>query len=272
MTADLSTPEVAAATTGVSWRSVALPSEHGGWSLTAEPVLLGLLVAWSWPGFALGLAAMLAFVARAPLKLVLVDVWRRRWLDRTRLAAKIAAGETVALALLVGWAAVAGDPGFWVPLAFAAPLIALELWYDMRSRGRRLLPELAGSIGIGAVASSIALLGGTSTKLAWGLWMVIAIRSLAAVPYVRAQILRTRTKPSPNWISDLAQLVAATVAIAAWQVDLIPAASAVALVVLGALNFVALRLAPRRPVVIGIQQMILGVAVIATTAIAFHLT
>lgn len=32
------------------WRQVAVPSEHGGWSLTAEPVVLGLVVAWSWPG------------------------------------------------------------------------------------------------------------------------------------------------------------------------------------------------------------------------------
>ncbi|MGI9616377.1 MAG: YwiC-like family protein, partial [Acidimicrobiales bacterium] len=73
-----------------SWRQVAVPTEHGGWSLTAEPVLLGLLVAWSWPGLALGLAAMLAFVARTPLKVVLVDRWRNRWLDRSRVAAAIA--------------------------------------------------------------------------------------------------------------------------------------------------------------------------------------
>ena len=72
------------------WRQVAIPTEHGGWSLTAEPVVLGLLVAWSWPGAALGVAAMLAFVARTPLKLGLVDRWRHRWLDRSRLALRIA--------------------------------------------------------------------------------------------------------------------------------------------------------------------------------------
>ena len=27
----------------VGWRAVAMPSEHGGWGLTLEPVLLGLL-------------------------------------------------------------------------------------------------------------------------------------------------------------------------------------------------------------------------------------
>ena len=34
------------------WRSVAVPTEHGGWGLTFEPVLLGLIVAPSWAGAA----------------------------------------------------------------------------------------------------------------------------------------------------------------------------------------------------------------------------
>ena len=57
-----------------------MPDEHGGWGLTAEPALLGLLVAPSWAGAALGIAAFLAFLVRTPLKLVLVDRWRGRWL------------------------------------------------------------------------------------------------------------------------------------------------------------------------------------------------
>ena len=110
-------------TTKSLWRQVAVPTEHGGWSLTAEPVVLGLIVAWSGSGLALGLAAMLAFVARTPLKIVLVDRWRNRWLDRTRLAAWIAAGELALIATLAVVAATGADNNrFWIPLAVAAPL------------------------------------------------------------------------------------------------------------------------------------------------------
>jgi hypothetical protein len=252
---------------GASWRTVALPSEHGGWSLTAEPVLLGLLVAWSWPGLALGVAAMVAFVVRTPVKLVLVDRFRHRWLARTRLAAQIAAGELAVLVVLAAYAATAGG-SFWLPVAVAAPLVALELWFDMRSRSRRLIPELAGSIGIGSIATAIALADGAPTRLAWGLWVVIAARSVAAIPYVRTQILRTRSKPGPRWHSDAAQLVAVATALVAWTADLLPGAAAVAIAVLAAIDLVAVRLAPRRAVVIGIQQTILGIAVILTTAMA----
>ena len=121
-------PDAGAAATAVRpvapWRQVAIPTEHGGWSLTAEPVVLGLLVAWSWPGAALGVAAMLAFLARTPLKLVLVDGWRGRWLTRTTVAAQVAGAELLVLATLVTAAALTADARFWWPLLAAAPLVA----------------------------------------------------------------------------------------------------------------------------------------------------
>jgi len=252
----------------VSWKAVALPSEHGGWSLTVEPAVLGLVVAWSWPGLALGLAALVAFIARTPLKVVLVDRWRHRHLGRTRLASRIAAAELAVGAALVVAAFTTGASRFWVPLVVAAPLIGLELWYDMRSRSRRFVPELAGTIGIGSVAAAVALAGGSSVGLAWGLWAVIAARSVAAIPYVRTQILRTRAKPSPRWRSDIAQIMALLTVGIAWALGLIPLAPVASIAVLAAFNIWAVRAAPRPAVVIGIQQMIFGIAVVATTAIS----
>ena len=251
----------------VSWWSVALPSEHGGWSLTAEPALLGLLVAWSTPGLALGLAAMIAFLARTPVKLVLVDRFRHRWLPRTRLAAQIAAVEVALLAVLIAYAASAAA-SFWLPLAVAAPLIGIELWFDMRSRGRRLIPELAGSIGIGSIATAIALADGAPAVVAWGLWVVVAGRSVAAIPYVRTQILRTKSNPAPRWHSDAAQLAAVAAVVVGGAFDWVPVAAVIAVAILAAINLVAVRLAPRPAVVIGIQQTIFGLVVIVTTAIA----
>ncbi len=255
-------------TTTATWRSVALPSEHGGWSLTAEPAVLGLLIAWSWPGLALGVAAMVAFVARTPLKLVLVDRWRHRWLDRTRLAARIAAVELAIFAALVAYAAIAGQHRFWLPLAVAAPLIAVELWFDMRSRSRRLIPELAGAIGIGSVATAIAMAAGLTDRLAWGLWIVIAARAGAAIPYVRTQILRTHNRPAPRWQSDVAQVVAMGAAFAGTLADLLPMAAAATIALFAAINVAAVRFPPRPAVVIGVQQTLVGIAVIAATAIA----
>ncbi len=252
----------------VSLRSVSLPSEHGGWSLTAEPALLGLLVAWSWPGLALAVAALVAFVARTPLKLVLVDRWRHRWLERTRLAAAVAACEVALFIALILYASTAAEAAFWLPLAVAAPLIVLELWFDMRSRSRRLVPELAGAIGIGSVATAIALADGTSDLTAWGLWLVIAARATAAIPYVRTQILRGHERQATLWHSDVAQVIAVAAATGGAIADWLPAVAAMAVALVAVFNLVAVRLPVRPAVRIGIEQTFVGIAVILATAMA----
>ncbi|MFP4512142.1 MAG: YwiC-like family protein [Acidimicrobiales bacterium] len=250
-------------------RAVAMPTEHGGWSLTLEPVVLGLLVAWSWPGLALGLAAMLAFLARTPLKLVLVDRWRGRWLARTRVAARVAIVELFALVVLVAVAAAGADGRwFWLPLIAAAPLVAIELWFDMRSRGRRLLPELAGTIGIGSVAAAIALLGDAEAAVAMALWLVVAARAAAAIPHARTQVLRGHGRPHHLWHSDLAQALAVVVVAVGWLAGAVPLAAALAIVGVAGFNVGAVRVAPRPAKVIGLQQMFFGIAVVAVTAIA----
>jgi hypothetical protein len=53
----------------VRLRPIALPTEHGGWSLLAAPILLGLRLAPSAADAWLSLAALGAFLTRQPLEL-----------------------------------------------------------------------------------------------------------------------------------------------------------------------------------------------------------
>ena len=249
-------------------RAVAVPAEHGGWSLTLEPVLLGLWVRWSWSGAALGAAALMAFVARTPLKVVLVDRWRGRRLPRTTIARRVVSVELLMLAVLVTIAVRGADDYFWVPLLAALPLVVVELWFDMRSRSRRLLPELTGTIGIGSVAAAIALVDDAPTRMALGLWVVVAARAVAAIPYARTQVARARGKESPLWRSDIAQVLAAASVSVAWWAGAVPWLAAIAIAAVAGFNLGAVRLAPRAATTIGLQQMLFGGAVIALTAIA----
>ena len=89
----------------------------------------------------------------------------------------------VVAVVLAGWA-------WLVPVALAAPLVGVELWFDSRSRSRRLVPELCGAVGIAAVVASVALAGGTEPRLAAGLWLVLAARQPRRDP-VRAVADRT---------------------------------------------------------------------------------
>ena len=247
-------------------RAVALPTEHGGWGLTVEPALLGLLVAPGVAGALLACAAVVMFVVRTPLKLVLVDAHRHRELQRTRLARRVVAVESLVLVALAVGAVLTTDGEFWWPALIAAPLVAVELWFDMRSRGRRLAPELAGAAGIGAVAAMIALAGGESASLAAALWMVLAARVLTAIPSVRAQVmaLHGRTvSPIAGRVGDAAAIALAAIAVV---VDPLVLAGAIAVAVVVLLQHVSNHYPAPRAALLGVRQTALGFLVVIVTA------
>jgi hypothetical protein len=249
------------------WRSVAIPTEHGGWGLTLEPVVLGLVVAPSLAGAAIAVAAFAAFVVRTPLRVVLVDRHRHRRLPRTALAGRIAAVELALLALLGATALVLAGPGFLAPLAVAAPLVGVELWFDARSRSRRLVPELAGSVGIAAVAAAIVIAGGGSTVDAAGAWLVLAARSVASLPFVRIQLQRAKAQPFHLGHSDAAQAVAVVAVAVGAVAGAVPLVAVAAVALLAVVQVVLVRRPPPRAAIIGAQQMVFGLTVAVTTAL-----
>lgn len=249
------------------WRAVAIPTEHGGWGLTLEPVLLGVIVAFSWSGVAIGLAAFLAFLVRTPLKLALVDRRRHRSLPRTRLATRLATIELAVLFALVASAVAAAGTQWLVPVACALPLVAIELWFDVRSRGRRLVPELCGAVGISAIAASIVIAGGGDERLAVAAWMILAARSLASIPYVRTQIARMRRRTASLATTDAFQLTGAALAMLAVGVDDRVLLGTCVVMLAALAQSIATRRAHIAAVkVIGLRQMAIGLAIVAATA------
>jgi hypothetical protein len=235
--------------------------------LTLEPVLLGLIVAFSWSGLAIGLAAFVAFLVRTPLKLAAVDRRRQRSLPRTRLAARVAATELGVLALLAGAAVWSAGVAWLLPVLVASPLVAVGWWFDVRSRSRRLAPELAGAVGMAAAVASIVIAGGREWRLAIALWMVLAARAVASIPYVRTQIVRLRRGTAPLGTTGLFQLAGVGVGFAAIVVDRRVLLGAVTVAAVAIAQSIAVRRAHVPPVrTIGVRQMVAGLAVVASSA------
>jgi hypothetical protein len=248
------------------WRAVVLPREHGGWGLTLEPVLLGLLVAWSVAGLALGVAAFTLFLLRTPLKSVLVDVRRRRWLPRSRLAFRICVVEGLIVAAMVAVAVRGAGWGWAVPVLVAAPFVGIELRFDARSRSRRLVPELCGAIGISGVVAAIVIAGGGHGWLAASLWLILTARAVGSIPFVRVQIMRLHRGDGSRRHTDLAQLASVTVAALAVACDRGAIGGALGIAVLAALQVVWTRRAPVPARRLGLRQMAAGLALVAVTA------
>lgn len=248
------------------WRTVVVPSEHGGWGLTLEPVLLGLLIAPSMVGAMLGAGAFIAFLVRSPLKLVVIDMRRKRWLDRSQLAVRFAIGELVVLAAIAGAALWAAGWSWLVPVAIAAPLVGVEFWFDVRSRGRRLVPELCGSVGISSVVAVIVLASDRNISLAVGTWLVLSARAVGAIPFVRVQIGRLRGVSRSTRSSDTAQVAAIAIGAVAVAAERQMVAGLIGLLMFAVLQLVWVRRTPLAPKALGLRQMALGVGLVAVTA------
>ena len=96
---------------------------------------------------------------------------------------------------------------------------ALELWFDVRSRSRRLVPELSGAIAIASASAAIILAGGGGARLAAAAWLVLTARSVASIPFVRTQIARLHHGTAPIATSDAFQAAGVLIGIGAAAVD-----------------------------------------------------
>ena len=252
-------------------RSIAFPTEHGGWGFTLEPNLLGLLVAPSAAGWALSAAAIGIFLARRPVKLVSTDLVRKRWLPRSRIA--------LLFALLYGGMALAGTIGafytaegpFWIPVLVAIPFALVALRADAQSKNRALIPELSGSIAMGATVSAIALGGGWDLGPAFGLWLVLAARDVAAIVLVRGQIRRVKGRPTGASVIYAVQVACVGVIAVAALGGIVPWLAVVATAVVGLVSVVSLNRPPVEARVIGWTQMGVGLMVVVVTAAGVRL-
>jgi hypothetical protein len=217
----------------VRTRTVALPVEHGGWGLTLEPVVLGMLVAPTLAGLFLSVATLGAFLARHPFKLIAADRRHGRRFPRTPVAERYAAlyATTAAAGLLLA-ATFADGYAFLLPLLLAAPLAAVQLFYDAKGDSRALWPELAGATALAGVATSIALAGGWPEAPAYGLWAILVARAVPAILYVRARLDRLHGKRASAAPVIAAHLTALAIAAALAWAQVVPALAAVALAVL----------------------------------------
>lgn len=257
----------------VRLRTIALPVEHGGWGFLAEPILLGLALAPSWAGLAIGLATLAAFLMRHPAKLY----WRNR--HRLDLSPRFRVARRFALlyaGLAVGGFAVAVALAGWRPLApflMLSPLLAVYGAFDVRNKARRLLPELTAPMGLAASAPAIALAGGWEWSGAWVLWLLLQARAVPSILYVRARLRLERGDEIDRRPSSLSHLAAVVLGVALWRGAFAPGLTAAALVVLLARAFRGLS-PGRRPAIakeVGFSELAFGLGYVLATVLGYRL-
>lgn len=176
---------------------IIFPSEHGSWSLTLTPFLIGAgvgavagaVASAVWATVLALMAVMALFLARQPISL-----WVRIMRGRGR-RADLGAAQFWGL-LLGGLAALAGGGlltlGRWPVLWLALPavaVLALTLALGAALGPRRLVVELIGVIGLALAApAAYVSVAGHLDATAWLAWGVSALHGTISVLYVRLRI------------------------------------------------------------------------------------
>lgn len=238
-----------------SFRSLVLPREHGSWSLALEPVALGLLIAPTFAGALLALAAAAGFLSRRPLKLAStlpsLDPRRAAAADWTMLLAGLALVALAAAATLpptiganeqqwplastISPSEVVASIGankqqtsldsLW-PLLLALPFGAAFLWFDLRGEMREAEAELCGSAAFALLPAAFATLAGWPAAPALVLAGLMLARSLPTVLVVRAYLRIQKGRPPARTAAWFAALLALAGPLAAVAADLAPFAVA----------------------------------------------
>ena len=253
--------QTAASPARFRYRTVALPVEHGGWGFLLEPILAGLLIAPSWPGFWLALAALAVFLLHQPLKVALKDWRSRRTYDRTRWAMRFALVYGVVALLSFGLALAQTDACFYAPLLLAMPMAGVQLLYESRYRGRELIPEVFGALALAATAPAILIAGGQPPALALLLWALLGLRIVSSLLYVRTKLRRLRGKLVSRWPTIAVHGAALLAVVALASAGSVSGWVVVAMLVLMSRAVYGLYYATDsvRPKTIGLQELAYGI-------------
>ncbi len=255
----------------LSFRSVAVPAEHGGWGFLIEPLVLGLILAPSLAGAGIAVTAIAIFLLHQPLKIALKDYRNGRVYERTRLAWGFAAlYSAIALAAFQLTATMA-DGAFWIPLLASLPLAAVQLALEFRNDGRSLLSELCGALVLATTASAI-LLAADGTFLIAGLaWLCMALRGVPSIVYVRTQIRLMRGRRTSIVPPLFAHGLGVLVSIGLWAGGLTNAFLPLAAGILLCRAVYGLLISkPTAVRSVGIQEVLYGLIFTVLCAIAFQ--
>lgn len=255
----------------VNIRSVALPAEHGGWGFLIEPILLGLWVAGTGAGLLLMLSSFGVFLIHQPLKLYIKDRRKKRQTPRTVLAGRFASLYAI-LAIVPLLILLFTQPlTFIIPIIMGVPFALVQLNYDARNKSRELVPEVCGALALAMIAPSIAILGGWEVLPALILWMILAVRALTAILYIRARLKLERRhtiNPYPIWGVHVLAFVSFLILALA---DLMPYLVSVAFLILliRAVWGLSAWRKPQPAKVIGFQELGFGVLTVILSGLGF---
>lgn len=247
-----------------------LPRDSGGWFLTLEPLALGLFLQPGWKGVLLGLGAYAAFFLRQPLRVLLLDVLHRRWLERTTTAFLLCLVLLLVL-LLVGFVALLPTlPQARLVLFVAGVLAFVSMVFDARGKSRHLTPEILGSFAMSSLTYFVVLANGGSATIGMIACLGLLARVVTSIPFVRFRITQLKRPEAPKLRQLAIHLFSTGYVLALSIATELPLWAALLIAVAFIAQIIELFAQPRAAKVLGIHQVFVGLWIVGILAFALR--
>ena len=170
-----------------------LPREKGAYAMVGEPILLGLLAAYSFSGALVAMVGVLSIFLRQALINSFHKQEVNKFVSISVILASIVAG------LLVVAVKMSFSTYLLIPLLMAAPLFILQIYADIKHVSRKLHYEITGVLSPGSFAASIAIASGEHLTFGFMLWFVSSGRALPTFLYVRNRVRMIHNKHTTDF-------------------------------------------------------------------------
>lgn len=179
----------------INIRQIALPTEHGSWGFVLEPLILALLVAYSFPGLMLAVCAFFMFLSYQPLRIL----FKRKNNKELKKYSSIIFGLYILFAtvlFLITFSQVKIIT--LLPVGISLLLMSLYLINLYKQKNRELFSELSAPVSISILTLSILLFKGWQIEYVIAFLIVLLARSIPTTFYVHTKLQMFKKKEFKN--------------------------------------------------------------------------
>ena len=176
-------------------RQITLPTEHGSWGFVLEPLVLALLVAYTFPGLMLALCTFFMFLSYQPLRIL----FKKKNNSELNKYALIVFSVYVFLAAVFFFITFSQSELIALtPFVLSVIIMLIYLIILYRQKNRELISELSASFSISILTLSILLFKGWQIKYVIAFLIVLLARSIPTTFYVHTKLQMFKKKEFRN--------------------------------------------------------------------------
>ncbi len=210
-------------------KKVAFPHEHGSWGFVLEPLVLSLLVTYSFTGLLLAVSSFLIFLNHQPVRVLLSKKRNKQLFFPALLFFMI---YSVFIVITLVYVFQNSQIKNLLPFGIAILLMLIFFILELIQKGRELLAEFIAPISITFIGMSIVLIGGWTFYLVIAFAIVLLARSIPTVLYIHLKVQAVKMKEFPKQVFYISEIIfLSLVAILAFS-KLIPILSIFAVILL----------------------------------------